>query len=172
MESSEFRNLQAPLKDKYRTNPESALVTLRASGNLGEGLTCKVETGRAFVEAGLHQASGGDGTLICSGDMLLEALVGCAGVTMQAVSTAIGVEIREGKIKAEGDIDLRGTMVVSKDVPVGFKAIRLIFSLKTDAGEEQIKTLLKLTERYCIVFQTLVKGVPVTTEYSQQKLHE
>jgi uncharacterized OsmC-like protein len=104
--------------------------------------------------------------------MLLEALVGCAGVTMQAVSTAIGVEIREGKIKAEGDIDLRGTMAVSKDVPVGFKSIRLIFSLKTDAGEEQIKTLLKLTERYCIVFQTLVKGVPVTTEYSQQKLHE
>jgi uncharacterized OsmC-like protein len=163
MKPEELKNLQAPLKDKYREQPASATVTLSASGKIGEGISCKVETGRALAEAGLHPATGGDGMLACSGDMLLEALVACAGVTLRAVSTAIGVEIKDGIIKAEGELDFRGTLGVSKEVPVGFKTIRLHFMLDTAATPEQLQTLTKLTERYCVVYQTLVKGVPVET---------
>lgn len=161
MDSKELRNLQAPLKEKYRSNPESAFVTLKAEGNLGEGISCKIDTGRALAEAGLHPATGGDSSLICSGDMLLESLVACAGVTLKAVATSIGIIINNGTVKAEGDIDFRGTLGVSKDVPVGFKSIRLIFILESNAKPEQIKTLLHLTERYCVVYQTLLKGVEV-----------
>ena len=155
MKADELRSVQAPLKDKYRAEPGAALVTLRVQGKIGEGITCKVETGRALVEAGLHPATGGDGLSACSGDMLLEALVACAGVTLQAVSTAIGVELRDGTVMAEGDLDFRGTLGVSKETPVGFQAIRLRFLLDTDAGEEQLSTLVRLTERYCVVYQTL-----------------
>ncbi len=155
MKADELRSLQAPIKDGYRQRPETALVTLRAEGRTGEGLTCKVETGKALVEAGLHPATGGDGLSACSGDMLLEALVACAGVTLRAVATALGIEIRDATVRAEGDLDFRGTLGVSKDVPVGFKQIRLQFDLDTDASEEQLATLLRLTERYCVVYQTL-----------------
>jgi uncharacterized OsmC-like protein len=155
MNADELRSLQAPIKDEYRQHPETALVTLRAEGRIGEGLTCKVETGKALVEAGLHPATGGNGLSACSGDMLLEALVACAGVTLSAVATALGIELRDATIRAEGDLDFRGTLGVSKDVPVGFKQIRLQFDLDTDASEEQIATLLRLTERYCVVYQTL-----------------
>jgi uncharacterized OsmC-like protein len=167
MNSEELRTLQAPLKDKYRMEPESAIITLRAEGKIGEGISCKVETGRAMVEAGLHPATGGNGMLACSGDLLLEALVACAGVTLRAVSTAIGIEIRDGIVKAEGDLDFRGTLGVSKEVPVGFKTIRLGFVLDTDATTEQLQSLAKLTERYCVVYQTLRKGVPVETSYDR-----
>ena len=167
MNSEELRTLQAPLKDKYRIEPESAIITLRAEGKIGEGISCKVETGRAMVEAGLHPATGGNGMLACSGDLLLEALVACAGVTLRAVSTAIGIEIRDGIVKAEGDLDFRGTLGVSKEVPVGFKTIRLGFVLDTDATTEQLQSLAKLTERYCVVYQTLRKGVPVETSYDR-----
>jgi uncharacterized OsmC-like protein len=167
MNSEELRTLQAPLKDKYRIEPESAMITLRAEGKIGEGISCKVETGRAMVEAGLHPATGGNGMLACSGDLLLEALVACAGVTLRAVSTAIGIEIRDGIVKAEGDLDFRGTLGVSKEVPVGFKTIRLGFVLDTDATTEQLQSLAKLTERYCVVYQTLTKGVPVETSYDK-----
>ncbi len=155
MKADELRSLQAPIKDGYRQRPETALVTLRAEGRTGEGLTCKVETGKALVEAGLHPATGGDGLSACSGDMLLEALVACAGVTLRAVATALGIEIRDATVRAEGDLDFRGTLGVSKDVPVGFQQIRVHFDLDTDANEEQIATLLRLTERYCVVYQTL-----------------
>ena len=155
MKADELRSLQAPIKDGYRQRPETALVTLRAEGRTGEGLTCKVETGKALVEAGLHPATGGDGLSACSGDMLLEALVACAGVTLRAVATALGIEIRDATVRAEGDLDFRGTLGVSKDVPVGFQQIRLHFHLDTDASEEQLATLLRLTERYCVVYQTL-----------------
>jgi uncharacterized OsmC-like protein len=155
MNADELRALQAPLKDTYRENPEAALITLKAQGRLGEGVTCKVDTGRQLVEAGLHPATGGNGLSVCSGDMLLEALVACAGVTLNAVSTAIGVPVRDAIISAEGDLDFRGTLGVSKEAPVGFKTIRLRFELDTDASEEQLATLLKLTERYCVVYQTL-----------------
>jgi uncharacterized OsmC-like protein len=155
MNADELRALQAPLKDTYRENPEAALITLRAQGRLGEGVTCKVETGRQLVEAGLHPATGGNGLSVCSGDMLLEALVACAGVTLNAVSTAIGVPVRDAVIYAEGELDFRGTLGVSKEAPVGFRTIRLRFELDTDASEEQLATLLKLTERYCVVYQTL-----------------
>jgi len=155
MNSEKLKAIQAPLKSKYKESPESALVTLKAKSRISDGITCKIETGRALIEAGLHPASGGDGTSVCSGDMLLEALAGCAGVTLRAVATAIGVELRDAVITAEGDIDFRGTLAVSKEVPVGFKNIRLNFSLDTGASSEQIETLLKLTERYCVVFQTL-----------------
>jgi len=165
MNATELRNLQAPLKDKYREQPESAIITLKAEGKIGEGISCKVETGRAMVEAGLHPATGGTGMLACSGDLLLEALVACAGVTLKAEGTAIGVEIKSGTVKAEGDLDFKGTLGVSKEVPVGFKAIRLSFDLETDAGDEQIAALKKLTERYCVVYQTLTNGVAVETEY-------
>lgn len=155
MKSEELRSIQAPLKEQYRKEPEAALVTLKASGHLGEGITCKIETGKAIVDAGLHPATGGDGFHICSGDLLLEALVACAGVTLNAVATAIGIEIKEGMVYVEGDLDFRGTLAVSKETPVGFKDIRLNFKLVTDASEQQLADLLKLTERYCVVYQTL-----------------
>ncbi len=155
MNAEELRSLQAPLKAQYREHPETALVTLRAEGRLGENITCKIETGKARVAAGLHPATGGDGLSACSADMLLEALVGCAGVTLRAVATALGILLRDATIRAEGDLDFRGTLGVSKDVPVGFREIRLSFDLQTDASEEQLATLIRLTERYCVVYQTL-----------------
>jgi uncharacterized OsmC-like protein len=165
MNAAELRTLQAPLKDKYRGEPGAALVTLRAQAKIGEGITCKVETGRALVEAGLHPATGGDGLSACSGDMLLEALVACAGVTLQAVATAIGVDLRDGTVIAEGDLDFRGTLGVSKETPVGFQAIRLRFLLDTDAGEEQLNTLVRLTERYCVVYQSLRRSPELTVSH-------
>ena len=165
MNSEELKALQAPLKEKYREQPDSAIITLKAQGEVGEGISCKVETGRAMIEAGLHPATGGTGLLACSGDLLLEALVACAGVTLRAVCTAIGVEIRKGTVKAEGDLDFKGTLGVSKEVAVGFKAIRLQFDLDTNASAEQMASLAKLTERYCVVYQTLVKGVTVETKF-------
>jgi uncharacterized OsmC-like protein len=168
MQPEELRNLQAPLKDKYREQPQSAIITLSAEGKIGDGISCKVETGKAIVEAGLHPATGGDGMLACSGDMLLEALVACAGVTLGAVSTALGIEIKDGVVKAEGDLDFRGTLGVSKEVPVGFKSIRLYFILKTNASDEQLQSLAKLTERYCVVYQTLAKGVSVEASFQKQ----
>lgn len=167
MDSTELKNLQAPLKEKYRAEPESAIITLKAQGKIGEGISCKVETGKAIIEAGLHPATGGTGLLACSGDLLLEALVACAGVTLQAVATAIGIEIKSGTVKAEGDLDFKGTLGVSKEVPVGFKTIRLTFDLDTNASSEQMASLKKLTERYCVVYQTLVKGVNIETEFPQ-----
>jgi uncharacterized OsmC-like protein len=155
MNADELRSLQAPLKAQYRDRPETALVTFRAEGRIGQGITCKIETGKARVEAGLHPATGGDGLSACSADMLLEALVGCAGVTLRAVATALGIPLRDATIRAEGDLDFRGTLGVSKDVPVGFRQIRLQFDLVTDASEEQLATLIRLTERYCVVYQTL-----------------
>ncbi|HUN53213.1 MAG TPA: OsmC family protein [Candidatus Sulfotelmatobacter sp.] len=156
MDGEQLRALQAPLKARYREDAAAAVVTLKAAGTLGaEGVTCSVQTGRALVEAGLHPASGGDGIAACSGDMLLEALVACAGVTMKAVSTALGIAIRHGSVHAEGDLDFRGTLGVAKDAPVGFRAIRLRFDLDTDASPEQLDTLIKLTERYCVIYQTL-----------------
>jgi uncharacterized OsmC-like protein len=155
MEREELRTIQAPLKERYRDDPDAAVVTLSADGTLGEGVSCSVQTGRAIAEAGLHPASGGDGSLLCSGDMLLEALVACAGVTLQAVATSLGIEVASGTVRAEGELDFRGTLAVEREAPVGFSAIRLSFALDTDADREQLDTLLKLTERYCVVFQTL-----------------
>ena len=155
MTADELKSLQAPLKAQYRERPETALATLRAEGRVGENMTCKIETGKARVEAGLHPATGGDGHSACSADMLLEALVGCAGVTLSAVATALGIPLRNATIRAEGDLDFRGTLGVSKDMPVGFKQIRLQFDLDTDASEEQRANLIRLTERYCVVYQTL-----------------
>ncbi len=155
MNTEELRKLQSPLKQKYREEPGAALVTLKAQGRIGEGITCKIETGRALIKAGLHPATGGDGLSLCSGDLLLEALAACAGVTLNAVATAIGVKLNDGIVKAEGDIDFRGTLGVSKEAPVGFKEIRLQFELDTDANEEQLASLIHLTERYCVVYQTL-----------------
>jgi uncharacterized OsmC-like protein len=156
MKAAQLRELQAPLKERYRAAPDAALITLRAHGRLGDdGLTCKVETGRALVEAGLHPATGGDGLSACSGDMLLEALVACAGVTLRAVATALEIELRGGTVSAEGDLDFRGTLGVDKTAPVGFRAIRLRFDLETDAPADKIDSLVKLTERYCVVYQTL-----------------
>ena len=156
MDSATLKALQAPIKEKYKEDPGSALITLKAEGRVGEGISCKVDTGKALVEAGLHPATGGDGLLACSGDMLLEALVACAGVTLQAVATAIGITLEEGSIRAEGDLDFRGTLGVSKEAPVGFRAIRLQFNLRSNASEEELASLAKLTERYCVVYQTLV----------------
>jgi uncharacterized OsmC-like protein len=156
MNADEIRSLQAPLKERYRERPDTALITLRAEGRIGEGVTCKVETGKALVEAGLHPATGGDGLSACSGDMLLEALVACAGVTLRAVATALDIQLRDAAVRAEGDLDFRGTLAVSKEVAVGFQRIRLHFDLDTDASEEQLATLLRLTERYCVVYQTLI----------------
>jgi len=155
MEGEQLREIQAPLKERYREEPEAAVVTLSATGELGEGVSCSVQTGRAIAEAGLHPASGGDGSLLCSGDMLLEALAACAGVTLRAVSTSLGIEVRGGTVRAEGDLDFRGTLAVDRDAPVGFRSIRLAFELDADADEEQLATLLKLTERYCVVLQTI-----------------
>ena len=163
MKSEELREIQSPLKSKYREQPESATITLKAEGKLGDQLSCKIETGHKIIEAGLHPATGGTGMLACSGDLLLEALVACAGVTLSAVSTAIGLEIRAGKVLAEGDLDFRGTLGVSKEVPVGFQSIRLKFELDSDATNEEIQTLLKLTERYCVVYQTLATGVDMNS---------
>jgi uncharacterized OsmC-like protein len=155
MKADELRSIQAPLKEQYRKEPEAALVTLRAQGRLGEGVSCKIETGKAPVVAGLHPATGGIGQSACAGDMLLEALVACAGVTLNAVATALGIELRDAALQAEGDLDFRGTLGVSKEVPVGFQSIRLKITLDTDASEDQLATLLRLTERYCVVYQTL-----------------
>ncbi len=155
MEREELRAAQAPLKERYEGEPEAAVVTLAASGELGEGISCSVQTGRAIAEAGLHPASGGDGSLLCSGDMLLEALVACAGVTLRAVATSLGIEVESGTVRAEGELDFLGTLAVDREASVGFSAIRLSFELDTDADREQLDTLLKLTERYCVVFQTI-----------------
>jgi uncharacterized OsmC-like protein len=157
MRQDELRALQAPVKERYREEPDAALITLRADGTLGEGVSCSVQTGRALAEAGLHPATGGDGSLLCSGDMLLEALVACAGVTLKAVATSLGIAA-EGRVRAEGDLDFRGTLGVDREAPVGFRDIRLAFELDTDADDEQLATLLKLTERYCVVYQTLAHG--------------
>ena len=167
MDASDLKKIQTPLKEKYRATSESAMITLKAKGKVGHGISCKVETGKALVEAGLHPATGGSGLLACSGDLLLEALVACAGVTLSAVATAIGVEIFDGNITAEGDLDFRGTLGVSKEVPVGFTAIRLHFSFTSNATGEQIESIAKLTERYCVVYQTLSKGVSVETFYNK-----
>jgi uncharacterized OsmC-like protein len=167
MEQSDLKAAQAPLKERYRAEPEAARVTLRAEGRLGEAeVSCRVDTGRALVEAGLHPATGGTGLLACSGDMLLQALVACAGVTLAAVATALGLEVR-GTVHAEGDLDFRGTLGVGKEdgVPVGFTAIRLRFALESDADEDSLATLQRLTERYCVVYQTLAGGVPVDVSF-------
>lgn len=155
MDREGLKATQAPLKQRYEQEPEAAVVTLKASGSLGEGISCSVDTGRALAEAGLHPASGGDGTQLCSGDMLLEALVACAGVTLCAVATSLGIAVESGSVRAEGELDFRGTLAVDRDAPVGFRTIRLSFDLDADASEDELDTLLKLTERYCVVFQTL-----------------
>jgi uncharacterized OsmC-like protein len=154
MERDELRSIQVPLKERYEEEPEAAVVTLSATGTLGEGISCSLDTGRAIAEAGLHP-SGGDGTLLCSGDMLLEALAACAGVTLRAVSTSLGIAVESGSVRAEGDLDFRGTLAVDREAPVGFRAIRLSFNLESEASEEELATLLKLTERYCVVLQTI-----------------
>jgi uncharacterized OsmC-like protein len=167
MKADALRAIQTPLKERYRQEPEAALITLRAQGRLGEGITCKIETGKGLVAAGLHPATGGTGLGACSGDMLLEALVACAGVTLNAVATSLGIELRDASLQAEGDLDFRGTLGVAKDAPVGFRNIRLQVTLDTDASEEQLATLLRLTERYCVVFQTLAHPPQLTV--SQRK---
>jgi uncharacterized OsmC-like protein len=159
--AEELKALQAPIKDRYRKEPQAAVVTLRAQGRIGEGIACRVDTGKALVEAGLHPATGGSGLQACSGDMLLEALVACAGVTLKAVATALGIDLRDGKVVAEGDLDFRGTLGVAKEAPVGFREIRLRFELDTDAPPEQRKKLIELTERYCVVLQTLRQSPPI-----------
>src|SRR5579872_2191991 len=168
MDSTTLRNLQAPIKEKYRERPESALIQLRAEGSLDDpsGLSCSVETGRALVKAGLHPATGGDGSLVCSGDMLLQALVACAGVTLRAVATSTGTPLENATITAHGDIDFRVTLCVDRDVPVGFKNISMRFELAGDLSPEQVATLKKLTERYCVVFQTLASGVRPSAEFA------
>lgn len=158
-----LREIQDPLKARYRDDPAAARVTLSASGRLGEGVTCSVDTGRAMAEAGLHPATGGDGAALCSGDMLLEALVACAGVTLRAVATSLGLDVRGGTVRAEGDLDFRGTLAVAKDAPVGFTDIRLSFELDTSASSDELATLQKLTERYCVVLQSLVSAPTVST---------
>ncbi len=168
MDANEIKALQAPLKQKYRDEPQSAVVTLRAQARLGEGITCKVETGRALVEAGLHPATGGDGLSACSGDMLLEALAACAGVTLRAVATATGIPLRDATITAEGDLDFRGTLAVAKDAPVGLQRIRLKFDLESDATKVQLETLIRLTERYCVVYQTLSKPAEITVTHESK----
>lgn len=167
MNTEALKQIQAPLKAKYREDPGAAVITLRASGNLGEGISCSVETGQALVAAGLHPATGGTGLLACSGDMLLQALAACAGVTLQAVATAIGVNLRSGRVHTEGDLDFRGTLGVDREAPVGFRAIRLFVELDTDATPDQLATLQKLTERYCVVLQTLQSGIRVESGFSR-----
>jgi uncharacterized OsmC-like protein len=157
MNTDELRALQAPLKEQYKVTPQAALITLRARGRAGEGVSCRIETGKGLVTAGLHPATGGSGLSACSGDMLLEALVACAGVTLNAVATALGIPLRDATVQAEGDLDFRGTLGVSKEAPVGFQDIRVTFTLDTDASDEQLATLLRLTERYCVVYQTLAR---------------
>jgi uncharacterized OsmC-like protein len=167
MERAELLALQGPLKDRYREEPAAALVTLSAIGSLGDGVSCSVGTGRALAAAGLHPASGGDGSLLCSGDLLLEALAACAGVTLRAVATSLEVPVYDGRVLAEGDIDFRGTLAVDRDVPVGFRAIRLRFELETDASDEQLDTLLRLTLRYCVVYQTLASPAALSGSWSR-----
>ena len=169
MNADELKSIQAPLKERYRASPRDALVTLRAQGRLGEGVSCRIETGKALVVAGLHPATGGTAPLACSGDMLLEALVACAGVTLNAVATALGVEIRDAALTAEGDLDFRGTLGVSKETAVGFQEIRLRVSLDTDATDDQLDTLLRLTERYCVVYQTLRQPPSVTISRARER---
>ena len=164
MNAEELRALQAPIKERYRADAGTAVITLRADGRLGEGVTCSVETGRAMVQAGLHPGSGGNGLAACSGDMLLQALVACAGVTLNAVATAMGITVRGGEVRAEGDLDFRGTLGVAKEAPVGFREIRLRFLLDTDADRAQLDKLLQLTERYCVVYQTLRAAPPIKVE--------
>lgn len=166
MDKGELQAVQAPLKERYRTDPEAGRLTLSATGSLGEGVSCSVETGRAIAEAGLHPATGGDGSLLCSGDMLLEALVACAGVTLRAVATSLGIAVEDGRVRAEGDLDFRGTLGVDREAPVGFSAIRLSFELRSGADEEQLATLRKLTERYCVVLQTLTGAPALSTTFS------
>ena len=161
MKTEELRAIQTPLKERYKAQPGAALITLRAQGRLGEGVTCSVQTGKALATAGLHPATGGDGLSACSGDMLLEALVACAGVTLRAVATAIGVNLKDAKVTAEGDLDFRGTLGVAKDAPVGFRDVRLKFELDAEASEEQLRKLIELTERYCVVLQTIRNSPPV-----------
>jgi uncharacterized OsmC-like protein len=158
MEREQLQAIQTPLKERYREEPDAAVITLSAQGELGEGVSCSIDTGRAIAEAGLHPASGGDGSQLCSGDMLLEALAACAGVTLRAVATSLGIEVRSGTVRADGDLDFRGTLAVDRDAPVGFRSIRLAFELDSDADDEQLATLLKLTERYCVVLQTIAKA--------------
>jgi uncharacterized OsmC-like protein len=165
MDGDRLRAIQAPLKERYREDPEAAVVTLSATGSLGEGVSCSVQTARAIAEAGLHPATGGDGTLLCSGDMLLEALVACAGVTLRAVATSLGIDV-DGTVRADGDLDFRGTLGVDREAPVGFQEIRLSFQLQGGADEEQLATLKKLTERYCVVFQTLASSPSLTTRFA------
>jgi uncharacterized OsmC-like protein len=168
MDVTTLRAIQAPLKDRYRSEPDSAVVTLRAHGSIDESkIACKVETGRALAIAGLHPASGGSGAELCSGDMLLEALVACAGVTLKAVATALEIPLKSGKVVAEGDLDFRGTLGVAKDAPVGFREIRLKFELDADAPQDKIDTLIKLTERYCVIFQTLAKPPKLSVAVSR-----
>jgi uncharacterized OsmC-like protein len=167
MDREQLRAVQAPLKERYREDPDAALVTLRATGTLGEGITCSVATGRALAEAGLHPATGGDGLSLCSGDMLLEALAACAGVTLRAVATSLGLDVRSGRVRAEGDLDFRGTLAVSKEVPVGFRSIRLTFELDSDAVDDDLDTLLRLTERYCVVYQTIAATPALTTSWAR-----
>ena len=166
MDAETLKNLQAPIKDKYREHPDTAVITLKAQGRLGDGVTCSVETGQALVEAGLHPATGGSGVHACSGDMLLEALVACAGVTMSAVATALELKLSDAKVKAEGDLDFKGTLGVDREAPVGFKAIRLSFDIEGDLGEDEIATLMKLTERYCVVYQTLASTPSIQATHS------
>lgn len=160
MTADELKALQAPLKARYRENPSAALITLRAEAELGEGLACRVETAKGLIEAGLHPATGGSGLKACSGDMLLQALAACAGVTLQAVATALNIPIRSGRVRVEGELDVRGTLAVDREAPVGFRAVRLSFELDTDASSEQLDRLLTLTERYCVVLQSLKAPVP------------
>lgn len=167
MNRAELRARQEPLKERYRSDPDAAVVTLRATGTLGHGITCSVETGRALAEAGLHPATGGDGVSLCSGDMLLEALTACAGVTLRAVATSLGLDVETGTVRAEGDLDVRGTLAVSKEAPVGFRSIRLSFDLETDASDDDLDTLLRLTERYCVVYQTIADAPALTTTWSR-----
>lgn len=167
MDSDQLKAIQVPLKQQYREHPQTAQITLKAQGRIGEGITCKIETGRAMAQAGLHPATGGDGLSLCSGDMLLEALVACAGVTLNAVATAIGIELRDALVSAEGDLDFRGTLAVSKDVPVGFKSIRLKFDVDSDATKDQLDSLLELTERYCVVYQTLIHSPQFSISYQR-----
>lgn len=162
MNAEQLKAMQAPIKERYRNDPNAAVVTLKAEGRIGEGIACRVDTGRALVEAGLHPATGGSGVQACSGDMLLEALVACAGVTLKAVSTALQIDLKDAVVRAEGDLDFRGTLGVAKDAPVGFREIRLRFDLDTDATGEQKKKLIELTERYCVVLQTIRKTPPVS----------
>src|SRR5918912_1422932 len=166
MDRDQLKTLQEPLKRRYQEDPDAAVVTLAASGELGEGVACSVQTGRAIAEAGLHPMTGGDGSLLCSGDMLLEALAACAGVTLRAVATSLGIDVAGGTVTAEGDLDFRGTLGVAKDAPVGFTSIRLAFDLDTDASAEQIQTLIRLTERYCVVYQTLAHPAEMTMTVS------